>query len=140
MRKIIECGKIKKKEEEEAIMDNDLDRSARIEMISLGYYIVLLYLIELEEYAKNKKEKFQKTSKCGGNTTHLILLDKKWCSKYLSFCISLVMILKDPKEADLCIMILQVCHGNVTYEKFGKSVYNVILANFIEKEIVSRCL
>lgn len=130
----------------DAIMKNDIDRSTRIEMLSLGYSIVFLYLCELEEYSKYKKTRLQTTSKHGGKSTHLTLMDKKWCSKYLSLCSSLVCLLMDPRALELGALgshwlehffglIRQVSRGNDSYEKFEYSAYNAVLSHFIEKEI-----
>ena len=130
----------------DAILKNDLDRSTRIEMLSLGYSIVLLYLCELEKYSNFKKTRLQTTSKHGGKSTHLTLMDKKWCSKHLSLCSSLVCLLIDPRALELGALgshwlehffglIRQVSRGNDSYEKFEYSAYNAVLSHFIEKEI-----
>lgn len=84
-----------------SIMNDELDRTARIEMLSIGYSIVFLYLNELEKYSNFKKDRKQKTSKNGGKCMHLTLMDKKWCAKYLSLCASLVYVLNDCHAVDL---------------------------------------
>ena len=48
-----------------------------------------------EECLYFKKDRKQKTSKNGGKCMCLTLMDKKWCTKYLSLCSSLVYVLND---------------------------------------------
>lgn len=129
-----------------AIMDDKIDRSSRIEMLQLGYSIVFLYLEELEQYSKFKKNRLQRTSKNGGKCQHVTLMDKKFCSKFLSLCSSLVYVLKDPQSVALGSLgshwlehffgqVRQASKGNDTYECFERNVYNAVLANSLEQEI-----
>lgn len=129
-----------------AVMNEEIDRFMRIEMLSIGYAIVFLYLSELEQYSKHKKERLQKTSKNGGKNVHLTLMDKKFCSKYLSLCSSLVYVLSETDAVHLGSLgthwlehffgqVRQVSRGNDTYERFEHCVYNAVLANMLEQEI-----
>ena len=129
-----------------AIMDDNIDRSSRIEMLQIGYSIVFLYLAELEQYSNFKKDRLQRTSKNGGKCQHVTLMDKKFCSKYLSLCSSLVYVLKDPRSVALGSLgshllehffgqVRQASRCNDTYECFERNVYNTVLAHSLEQEI-----
>ena len=129
-----------------SIMNDELDRTARIEMLSIGYSIVFLYLNELEKYSNFKKDRKQKTSKNGGKCMHLTLMDKKWCAKYLSLCASLVYVLNDCHAVDLGSLgshklehffgkVRQFARGNDSYDNFEYCVYSAILAHSLEQEI-----
>ena len=129
-----------------AMMKKKIDRSSRIEMISIAYSIVFLYLCELEQYSGHKKERLQTTSKSAGKGKYVTLMDKKWCYKFLSLCQSVICVLFDPQAVDLGSLgshwlehffgqVRQLSKGNDTYERFEECVYNSILSNILEQEI-----
>ena len=102
--------------------------------------------MNLKNTANLKKDRKQKTSKNGGKSMYLTLMDKKWCAKYLSLCTSLVYALNDCHGIDLGSLgshklehffgkVRQFARGNDNYDHFEYCVYSAILAHSLEQEI-----
>lgn len=71
-----------------AILNENLSHEQRIDLLSIGYSIIFIYYMELNEYVKDKKH-LQSTSKSGGKGTCVTLYEKKFCKKYLALVAAL---------------------------------------------------
>lgn len=60
-----------------AILNENLSREQRIDLLSIGYSIIFIYYMELNEYVKDKKH-LQSTSKSGGEGTCVTLYEKNF--------------------------------------------------------------
>lgn len=72
----------------EAVLNEFYTREQRLHLLSIGFSLILIYYIELNEYTNNPHNE-QSTSKSNGHGKCVTLFEKKHCVKYLSLCAAL---------------------------------------------------
>ena len=129
----------------ESIMNESYTREQRLHLLSIGYSIIFIYFIELEEYTKNSKNP-QKTSKSKGKGQCVTLFEKKFCQKYLTLSSALANQISCSDCVDLGALgshrlehffggIRRISRGNDTSEHFQNRCYDSLLKQIISKNL-----
>ena len=123
-----------------AILSESITRSERIESLTFGFCIIMIYYFEYKNYNGLQKKRRDK-----GRNKLMTLFDPIWMKKYMSLTISLANVIGNPKEVHLGAlgthflehffgMVRRFCNGNDNAENFEKSVENILIYKLIQKE------
>ena len=82
-----------------SLFSTELNRNQRIEQLSFGCSIVLIYYNDYINYNFEKGK--QSRSRQGGTNQHMTLFDSIWLKKYISLTTSLVQVIREQKEVHL---------------------------------------
>ena len=123
-----------------AILSEEITRSERIEALTLGFCILMIYYFEYKDYSGKQSKRRDK-----GRNKLMTLFDPIWIKKYMSLTISLTRVIADRKEVHLGAlgthflehffgMVRRFCKADDSASNFEKSVENILIYKLIQKE------
>lgn len=126
-----------------SLFSTELNRNQRIEQLSFGCSIALIYYNDYINYNFEKGK--QSRSRQGGTNQHMTLFDPIWLKKYISLTTSLVQVIREQKEVHLGSlgthflehffgMVRRFCRGNDCASSFEQAVDNIIVYKLLQKE------
>lgn len=126
-----------------SIFSDQLTRSQRIEQLTFGCSLVLIYYNEYMRYDFDNG--LQRRNKNKGSNLHMTLHDPIWARKYISLTISLANVLSDQRYIHLGScgshffehffgMVRRFCGGNDSADAFQNAVTNIVIYKILQKE------